>query len=74
MLLFLQKSGGDGGDGDGSGGASGAPGSASRQLPKLEQFLKDRDYTGAMTLLEFNRSSGKGSDEVPYCAIDGPMV
>ena len=27
-----------------------------KQLPKLEEFLANRDYTGAITLLEVNRS------------------
>lgn len=34
-----------------------------RKLPKLEDFLQMRDYTGASTLLEFNRNSGKASEE-----------
>lgn len=34
-----------------------------RKLPKLEDFLQMRDYTGAITLAEFNRNSGKGSEE-----------
>jgi intraflagellar transport protein 56 len=53
-----------------------APNSAGLQtksMPKLEEFLYKRDYTGAMTLLEFNRSSGKGGDDVDmwlgYCAF-----
>ena len=44
-----------------------------KAMPKLEEFLERRDYTGAMTLLEFNRSSGKGGDLVDmwlgYCAF-----
>ena len=44
-----------------------------KAMPKLEEFLDRRDYTGAMTLLEFNRSSGKGGDLVDmwlgYCAF-----
>ncbi|XP_078574352.1 intraflagellar transport protein 56-like isoform X2 [Branchiostoma floridae x Branchiostoma japonicum] len=44
-----------------------------KKLPKLEDYLTNRDYTGAITLLEFNRSSGKGSEEVDmwiaYCAF-----
>ncbi len=44
-----------------------------KSLPKLDEFLSNRDYTGAMTLLEFNRSSGKGGEEVDmwlgYCAF-----
>ena len=69
---------------DGAGGAeAGAGGQAAastssaglqtKAMPKLEEFLEKRDYTGAMTLLEFNRSSGKGGDLVDmwlgYCAF-----
>ncbi|XP_012535736.1 intraflagellar transport protein 56 isoform X2 [Monomorium pharaonis] len=47
--------------------------SASRkEIPKLEEFLDKRDYTGALTLLEFNSSIG-GSLEMDlwmgYCAF-----
>ena len=62
-----------------SGGAdsanAGAGGSASKskQLPRLEDFLSRRDYAGAMSLLEFNRNSGRGSETVDlwlgYCAF-----
>ncbi|XP_063961217.1 intraflagellar transport protein 56-like [Lytechinus pictus] len=34
-----------------------------KQMPKLKELLDLRDYTGACTLLEFTRHSGKGSDE-----------
>ncbi|XP_013422208.1 intraflagellar transport protein 56 isoform X1 [Lingula anatina] len=44
-----------------------------KKLPKLEDFLQNRDYTGAITLLEFNRNSGKGNEEtdlyIAYCAF-----
>ena len=30
----------------------------------MEEFLGKRDYTGAMAVLEFNRHSGQGSEEV----------
>lgn len=44
-----------------------------KQMPKLEELLEIRDYTGAVTLLEFNRNSGKGGEEVDqwiaYCAF-----
>jgi intraflagellar transport protein 56 len=30
----------------------------------LEEFLAKRDYTGAISLLDFNRNSGKGSEEL----------
>ena len=32
----------------------------------MEEFLGKRDYTGAMAVLEFNRHSGQGSEEVCY--------
>ena len=34
------------------------------KVPKMEEFLGKRDYTGAMAVLEFNRHSGQGSEEV----------
>ncbi|XP_015768420.1 PREDICTED: intraflagellar transport protein 56-like [Acropora digitifera] len=34
-----------------------------RKLPKVEDFLQMRDYTGALTLLEFNRNTGKAKEE-----------
>lgn len=44
-----------------------------KQMPKLEEFLDSRDYTGAIVLSEFTRNSGKGSEEtdmwVAYCAF-----
>ncbi|XP_021348035.1 intraflagellar transport protein 56-like isoform X3 [Mizuhopecten yessoensis] len=44
-----------------------------KKLPKLEDFLSSRDYTGAITLSEFNRISGKGNEEtdlwIAYCAF-----
>ncbi len=58
---------------DGAGGARGVKEQSSKQLPKLEEFLSNRDYVGAMSLLEFHRNSGKGSDTVDmwlgYCAF-----
>merc|ERR1719225_1309722 len=48
-------------------------GSAKKQIPTIEEFLSKRDYTGAMAVLEFNRHSGQGSEEVDmwlgYCAF-----
>ncbi|XP_071537126.1 intraflagellar transport protein 56 isoform X2 [Panulirus ornatus] len=42
-------------------------------LPKLEDFLKKRDFTGAITLLEFERSSGNTNELndqwIGYCAF-----
>ncbi|XP_067129571.1 intraflagellar transport protein 56 [Centruroides vittatus] len=53
-----------------------APSTESRnksKVPSLEDFLKNRDFTGAMTLLEFAKNSGKGSIEndlwISYCAF-----
>ena len=37
---------------------------AQKKIPTLEKFLTDRDYTGAMSLLDFQRNSGKGSANV----------
>ena len=46
---------------------------AQKKIPTLEKFLADRDYTGAMSLLDFQRNSGKGSANVSlwlaYCAF-----
>ncbi|XP_034248854.1 intraflagellar transport protein 56 [Thrips palmi] len=48
-------------------------GANQKALPKLEDFLSARDYTGALTLLEFNQGSGKtdGNSEqwIGYCAF-----
>ena len=52
---------------------SGSAQTKTKHLPKLEEYLSARDYTGAMALLEFNRNSGKASDELDlwlgYCAF-----
>lgn len=45
-----------------------------KKAQKLEAFLADRDYTGAITLLEFNRSNDGNVDTVitawiAYCAF-----
>ncbi|PVD38254.1 hypothetical protein C0Q70_00865 [Pomacea canaliculata] len=44
-----------------------------KSLPKVEDFLDARDYTGAITLLEFSRASGKGNTDtdmwIAYCAF-----
>jgi intraflagellar transport protein 56 len=63
--------------GSNSGGAAATTNSSgggkSKKVPSLEEFLERRDYTGAMALLEFNRQSGKGGEEVDlwlgYCAF-----
>lgn len=44
-----------------------------KKQPTLEDYLNLRDYTGAITLLEFNRNSGQKNEEtdmwVAYCAF-----
>ncbi|XP_077980438.1 intraflagellar transport protein 56-like [Glandiceps talaboti] len=44
-----------------------------KKIPKVDDFLEARDYTGAITLLEFTRSSGKSNEEtdmwIAYCAF-----
>ncbi|ELT97163.1 hypothetical protein CAPTEDRAFT_153891 [Capitella teleta] len=44
-----------------------------KKVPKLDEFLANRDFTGAMTLLEFNRNSGTSNEEtdmwLAYCAF-----
>jgi intraflagellar transport protein 56 len=44
----------------GSAGA-GAKEKKKKRLPKLEDFVQARDYVGAITLLEFLRSTERGS-------------
>ena len=44
---------------DGSGSAS-----HKKHVPTLEEFLGKRDYTGMISLLDFNRNSGKGNEEL----------
>ncbi|GIY25285.1 intraflagellar transport protein 56 [Caerostris extrusa] len=43
------------------------------KVPTLEEFVKNRDFTGALTLLEFTRNSGKGDLKndlwIAYCAF-----
>ncbi|XP_035215358.1 intraflagellar transport protein 56-like [Stegodyphus dumicola] len=43
------------------------------KVPTLEEFVKNRDFTGALTLLEFSRNSGKGDLRndlwIAYCAF-----
>ncbi|XP_039256430.2 intraflagellar transport protein 56-like isoform X1 [Styela clava] len=42
-----------------------------RQMPKVEDLLEKRDYTGAITLLEFNKHAGKATGDtdlmIGYC-------
>ena len=57
-----------------TGKSSSSAQSASKQLPKLEEFLSRRDYAGATTLLEFKRNASKTSNEnldmwIGYCAF-----
>ncbi|XP_033214942.1 intraflagellar transport protein 56 isoform X2 [Belonocnema kinseyi] len=51
--------------------AEGGKKSASgREIPKLEDFIKKRDYTGAVTLLEFNDASSNSTEIdlwIAYC-------
>ncbi|XP_012283614.1 intraflagellar transport protein 56 [Orussus abietinus] len=45
---------------------------ARKEVPSLEEFLQKRDYTGALTLLEFNGSIKKTVDTdlwMAYCAF-----
>ena len=45
------------------------------KVTKLEEYIKNRDYTGALALLEFNRKGGEEADErknlmwIGYCAF-----
>ncbi|XP_032826363.2 intraflagellar transport protein 56 [Petromyzon marinus] len=44
-----------------------------KTIPKLEDLLSNRDYTGAITYLEFQRHAGEGNEEtdlwMAYCAF-----
>ncbi|XP_012152648.2 tetratricopeptide repeat domain 26 isoform X2 [Megachile rotundata] len=43
-----------------------------KRIPKLEEFLEKRDYTGALTLLEFNNASENNLNSelwMGYCAF-----
>jgi len=48
-------------------------GKKKKKLPKINDFLDSRDFTGAATLLEFNRNAGKvteSTDEwIAYCSF-----
>ncbi|XP_053202718.1 intraflagellar transport protein 56-like isoform X2 [Panonychus citri] len=50
---------------------SGSNGSAKSIIPNLDDFLKNRDFTGALTLLKYNKTSGKDNLEneiwIGYC-------
>ncbi|KAK4304383.1 hypothetical protein Pmani_023666 [Petrolisthes manimaculis] len=54
-------------------GVGGGGGGGKKTLPKLEDFLKKRDFTGAITLLEFERNSGNSDNQtdqwIGYCAF-----
>lgn len=43
------------------------------KIPELEEFLDNRDYTGAITLLEFNKNANKAHKDadmwIGYCAF-----
>ena len=51
----------------GVGGASKSFGSkraaTERKKPQLEEYIENRDYTGAMALLEFQKNAGEGGEE-----------
>ncbi|UYV83098.1 TTC26 [Cordylochernes scorpioides] len=53
--------------------AAAADSKARSKIPNLKDFLKERDFTGALTLLRFKKSTGKGSVEndlwMAYCAF-----
>ncbi|EZA49567.1 Tetratricopeptide repeat protein [Ooceraea biroi] len=43
-----------------------------KEIPKLEEFLQKRDYTGALTLLEFNSNTNSNLETdlwIGYCAF-----
>jgi intraflagellar transport protein 56 len=42
-----------------------------KEIPKLEEFLQKRDYTGALTLLEFNNNTNNLETDLwlGYCAF-----
>ncbi|KAJ3279797.1 Intraflagellar transport protein 56 [Borealophlyctis nickersoniae] len=46
--------------------ASAAAADKKNKVPKLEQFILNRDYTGAITMLEFNRAAGKSDADSLY--------
>ena len=50
---------------------------ASAKLPQLEEYIKNRDYSGALTLLEFNRRSDELEEEkkqkILMCVVDWPL-
>ena len=45
----------------------------SAKTPQLNEYVKNRDYTGAIALLEFQRNSGEGDGDtllwLGYCAF-----
>ena len=44
-----------------------------KKLPELEEFLQKRDYSGAIALLEFLRTSGQAHEKtelwIGFCAF-----
>ncbi|XP_040573268.1 LOW QUALITY PROTEIN: intraflagellar transport protein 56-like [Lepeophtheirus salmonis] len=48
-------------------------GANKKKIPTLDEFLSQRDYTGALSLLDFDRNSGKGGSDIDlwmgYCAF-----
>lgn len=50
--------------------------STKKEIPSLNEFLQQRDYTGALTLLEFKKNNDTGASEasdnrawIAYCAF-----
>ena len=47
-------------------------GNKTLSIPRLDQFVSNRDYTGAITMLEFQKATGKFGPDVlhwlAYCA------
>ena len=49
---------------EGGSPTSAAVAKAKKKIPSLQDFLNDRDYTGATSLLDFERNSGKAAKDV----------
>ncbi|GLH16206.1 Intraflagellar transport protein 56 [Gryllus bimaculatus] len=52
-------------------GAHSGQASGRKQIPKVEDFLVKRDYTGALTILEFSGNKGNNETQmwIGYCAF-----
>ena len=68
MILSRAKPAISTGGADGGGGGVSASDAviskAKKKIPSLKDFLGDRDYTGAISLLDFERNSGKAGKDV----------